>query len=218
MKTDICAVNAKIAIIVHPVTETIKHFSNYNDAELIELWQRGDDHAFEFLYKKYVVKLLSIAVQKTDDRAFAEEIVHDAFLDLHINKHNLPVINSISAYLYVIIKRKLLDFYRHQQVKKKHAFYVSSQTRNYIHNPVSDQLETREFERLLDQEINKIPLQSRTVFLMRRTQDLSNKKIAAELKISENTVEQHMRKALKMLRLAFHTEINLLLLFIFFCS
>ena len=53
-------------------------------------------------------------------------------------------------------------------------------------------IETRELEKMLNSEIEKLKLSRQTYF--------TNREIAMHLEISENTVEQHMRKALRILR------------------
>jgi RNA polymerase sigma-70 factor (ECF subfamily) len=65
-------------------------------------------------------------------------------------------------------------------------------------------IDTKELELLLQQEIQKLPPQCQHVFRLRREDELSNKEIALELNISENTVEQHMRKAMRLLKNALH--------------
>lgn len=55
-------------------------------------------------------------------------------------------------------------------------------------------------ELLLQEEIQKLPPQCKHVYRLRREAELSNKEIARQLNISENTVEQHMRRALRLLR------------------
>ena len=38
----------------------------YSDASLILLWQKGDEKAFDCLYKRYVLYLINIAIKKTN--------------------------------------------------------------------------------------------------------------------------------------------------------
>lgn len=179
-----------------------KDSSNCNDDELIILFKKGNVHAFEQIHKKYSSILLTIAVQKTADRELAKEMVQDAFMTLYINKQKADQIVSIKAYLYSIIKNKILDHYRHQLVQQKYTLYAQH------HNSQADYssqnlIETKELEQQLEAEIEKIPSQSRLVFTLKRHHSMSNKEIALKLSISENTVEQHMRKALRRLRVAF---------------
>ena len=52
----------------------------------------------------------------------------------------------------------------------------------------------------LRQALSELPEQCRTVFQMSRFEDLKYKEIAERLAISPKTVENHMGKALKLLR------------------
>lgn len=179
-----------------------KGLPNCQDHVLIQLWQEGNAQAFEQIYKKYSALLLTIAVQKTADRELASEMVQDAFMTLFINKKKAGRITSLKAYLYMIIKNKILDHYRHKLVQQKYILYAQQST-SQVDYSSQNLLETKELEKQLETEIQKIPPQSRLVFTLKRNHYLSNKEIATELSISENTVEQHMRRALKILRRAF---------------
>lgn len=197
------------------MVEAHKDFSNLSDEMLIASWQDGSDKAFEYIFKKYVLTLSKIAIQKIDDKEAAEEIVHDAFMHLYQKKKDLPVIKSIPAFLYVIIKRNLLDLYRHKEVIAKYQRYQQYQliqNQQCAINAGETIYETKELEKQLEEEINKIPEKSRAVFIMRRESEMSNREIAKQMNISENTVEQHMRKAIKRLKIAFNTDFIILFL------
>jgi RNA polymerase sigma-70 factor (family 1) len=200
--------------------EAHKDFIDLNDEMLIASWQQGSEQAFEYIYKKYVLSLTKIAMQKIDDKETAEEMVHDAFMHLYQKKSNLPVIKSISAFLYIIIKRNLLDLYRHKEVVAKYQRYQQyqlNQNQQCTINSSFTLFETKELEKQLEEEIDNIPQKSRTVFKMRRENEMSNKEIAQQLNISENTVEQqHMRKAIRRLKVAFNTELIIILITICF--
>jgi len=51
---------------------------------------------------------------------------------------------------------------------------------------------------LLTQAVASLPARCRQVFTLRKVYGLSQKEIAAELKISENTVEQHLAKGTRL--------------------
>lgn len=182
------------------------------DLDLVVLWQQGDKKAFELIYKRYAVQLLAIAMQKTGDRDLAQEIVQDVFISFYKNKNTADQISSLIAYLYVLLKNKIYDAYRHQLVKKKYEDYATHFITEEDYSTVSI-IETRDLEKRLTIEIEKLPPQCRTVFKLSRQKFLPNKQIAAALQISENTVEQHMRKALRILRKSLlHYEKSLLIL------
>lgn len=181
---------------------TIKVLKDHTDAELILLWQQGNDTAFAVLYEKYILQLLAIAMDKTRDRQVAEELVQDTFLSFYKSGVSLDKLNSVMAFLYVILKNKILDWHRKNARQRKFANYF---TTYFADKDDSTQalIETRELELLLQEEIEKLPEQCRKVFTLRRKEFLSNKEIALQMEISENTVEQHMRKALRLLRVSF---------------
>jgi RNA polymerase sigma-70 factor (family 1) len=170
-----------------------------SDAELILRWQQGDERSFEIIYKKYVLVLLAQAMRKTNDRVISEEIVQNTFITLYKHKNEAARIVSIGAWLYTILKNKILDHYKHEAVVRKHEDFYAARSSPGIYN-MEARLEAKELEVLLLDIIEGLPSRCKEIFKLSRLEYLSNKEIASRLHISENTVEQHMRKALKILR------------------
>ncbi|QEH40645.1 RNA polymerase sigma factor [Chitinophaga sp. XS-30] len=190
-----------------------------SDLELILLWQKGEERAFEMIYKRYAVQLLSIAYRKVGERDIAEDIVQEAFITLFKNKESANTIASLFAYLYVTLKNKILDAYRRDALQKKYAQHANIRFEVEDNSPYF-QIETRDLEKKLESEIEKLPPQCGKVFKLSRQKHLSNKEIALQLGISENTVEQHMRKALRILRgnlLYYDKSIMLLIVMAYEC-
>jgi RNA polymerase sigma-70 factor (ECF subfamily) len=165
------------------------------------------------LYHNYAVELLTIALQKTDDREVARELVQAVFVTLYNYKAFSHQIDSMKAYLYTMLKNRILDHYRHVLVQKKFYDHSSYQYAMASKNDVQSYIDTKDLELQLNEEIGKLPPQCQTVFRLRREQELSNREIALQMNISENTVEQHMRKALRVLRVALHIGKKALFLF-----
>jgi len=183
----------------------------YSDQELQRLWYEGHQWAFDLLYKRYVIKLLGIAMQKTNNRSLSEELVQDTFMAYYNLAEQKRAHVSAFAFLYVMLKNKIIDHYRHELVKKKFESHFAYTFDNVDHSTTS-LIDTRELERLIDHQIGQLPPQCQTVFTLSRKHWLSNKEIASTLQISENTVEQHMRKALKFLRLSVLRHVKILLM------
>jgi RNA polymerase sigma-70 factor (ECF subfamily) len=59
---------------------------------------------------------------------------------------------------------------------------------------------SKELENKFREALNELPEQCRTVFQLSRFEDMKYKDIADKLDISIKTVENHMGKALKLLR------------------
>jgi RNA polymerase sigma-70 factor (family 1) len=174
-------------------------YSGYGDAELIQYWLKGNETAFDTLYKRYLVRLLNTAFQKTNSRELAQELVQETFMELYLHRHRLEIHTSLQGYLFTILKNKIFNYYRHELVQKKYRQFVES--RGEQHSIDSGKaLESKELQDRIAALIQQLPSQCRTVFLLSREGLLSNKEIAEQLNISVNTVEQHIRKARRLLR------------------
>ncbi len=166
---------------------------------MIALWQAGDEGAFDALYKRYVVYLVNTAVQKTDSLDNAKELVQDVFLSLYLRRKELQTTISLKPYLFTALKNKIYNHYYKQLSRVKYEKSVANDLR-IVTNNLQDDYEAKELNRQLQEKINELPPQCRTVFLMSREEQLSYKEIAERLNISVNTVDQHIQKALRILR------------------
>jgi len=63
------------------------------------------------------------------------------------------------------------------------------------------QIEAEETEQILIAAIDSLPLKCRIVFGLSRFEEMNYQKIAENLDISVKTVEHHITKALKLLRI-----------------
>lgn len=68
------------------------------------------------------------------------------------------------------------------------------------------------FESYIDSLIDKLPPARREIFLLSRKHYLSNKEIADQLQISENTVESQMTKAIFFMKQHVRRDYGVLLL------
>jgi RNA polymerase sigma factor (sigma-70 family) len=66
---------------------------------------------------------------------------------------------------------------------------------------------------MINNTIETLPTKCREVFILSRKEFLANKEIAKKLNISENTVEQHIRKAIRRIRQSIDVVIKIILLF-----
>jgi RNA polymerase sigma-70 factor (family 1) len=177
----------------------IDPYNGLGDAELIQLWVNGDEAAFDTLYRRYVVRLLNTAFQKTNSREMAQELVQDVFMELYLHRAKITIHTSLQGYLFTILRNKIFNYYRHQLVQKKYRQFVVQRGEQLAHDS-GKALEGKELQDKVRVLIQELPAQCRTVFLLSREQQLSNKQIAEQLDISVNTVEQHIRKARRILR------------------
>ncbi len=177
----------------------IKKYDNDSDPELISLWKKGDEKAFECLYKRYVVYLTNIAAKKTTSIDIAKDCVQEVFLSVYQLKDQLQTTTSLKAYLYTALQHKIYNHYQKVLTRIKYE-QAASVDLKIVGNHLNEEFESKELEKQIQQKILNLPPQCRKVFLMSREEQLPYKEIAKQLNISVNTVDQHIQKALRILK------------------
>lgn len=181
-----------------PILSHIK-LSQYTDNEIFLLWRNGNDLAFNEIYRRNIVKLLEIAIKKTICLDDAEELVQNAFIKLYQQRDVIKNDNNIFGYLCVILRNQVFNLVRDKKVQ---IDYETVSLQNPQSMDTLEIIEYKELESFFERVIQTLPLKCREVFILSRKKFLSNKQIAHELNISENTVEQHIRKAIHRLRIS----------------
>ncbi|WP_162946648.1 RNA polymerase sigma-70 factor [Chitinophaga barathri] len=166
---------------------------------MLTCWKKGDQAAFDALYERYAVMLLKKAYEKTGDKETAREFVQEVFLELLERKDRLDIHTSFKAYIFTALRNRVLNYLHRQYIH--HKYEVFQETRPpAVSNDVETYLSHKELSLRMADAIQQLPDKCRQVFLLSRSEELSNKEIAERSGISVNTVEQHMRKALRLLR------------------
>lgn len=148
-----------------------------------------------------MVQLVAVASKKINDPETAKDLVQEIFTTLLTKRDDLVEIVSLKAYLYTSLKHAIFNHYRKELTNKRYEEFALN-TSLHSDDSLLSRLHARELEEHLAEAIETLPPQCKTVFKLSRQEHLSNSQIATRLQISENTVEQHMRKALRILRVS----------------
>jgi RNA polymerase sigma-70 factor (family 1) len=136
----------------------------------------------------------------------AEDLVQDTFLKLIESDTKITDYHNIGAILFTILKNKCLDYIKHKTVVEKHHESVTENYEYMVANKFaleddSIRIITRnEIRKALKEAIDKLPEQTRKIFVMNKLKEKKYKEIAQILNISEKTVEYHISKAFSFLR------------------
>ncbi|HEY4196242.1 MAG TPA: RNA polymerase sigma-70 factor [Mucilaginibacter sp.] len=170
-----------------------------SDAELLNLLREGDRMAFDQLYNRYWRKLLHFAVQKTDDFMEAENLVQDVFVALWHRRESIEVRGSLSAYLTVSVKYRIINW-----LDRKRSIRLYGEDNSPIFDPLDnstqEHLELSQLKEQLEMLVNELPKQAQLIFRLSHT-GMSHREIAEELEISEKAVNAHLVRTRKNLRL-----------------
>jgi RNA polymerase sigma-70 factor (ECF subfamily) len=191
-----------------------RYFSmDLQDEQIAALLVVRNETAFEQVFKTHYKNLYAYALTILKDEIEAEEIVQQVFFKLWDRSEKLHVSGPVAAYLYRAVHNESLNFLKHQKVKETHRLHVAYAMKNNTEQPQGKML-SRELEQKFREALNELPEQCRTVFQLSRFEDMKYRDIADKLQISVKTVENHMGKALKILRTQLVDFLSLLFMFI----
>ncbi len=184
---------------------------NLHDQELVQALKKGSEKAFTEIYNQYWKKLLSISYRYLQDKTLAEGVVQEVFISLW-NKREIIEIETLESYLATAVKystfKAIHKNNRHTQVEGSVStsdFYVEDEV-----------IEARFLKDYLDGVVNTLPEKCRLIFKLSRESQLSNQEISSNLNISEKTVEAHITRAIKVLRVNLHKVGLSILMTLFF--
>ena len=181
-----------------------------SDKQILECLQQSDEQVFELFFKTYYERLCNYANTILDDMDEAEEMVQNAFLTIWEKRAAIEVHTSLKSYLYRAVYNSSLNLVKHRKVQRKHeAFYRGTVTAEYENT--TEQLMGNELHGLAQKAIEELPPQCRMVFKLSRFENLSYAEIAAQMNISAKTVENHIIRALKVLRIKLKDYLPLLI-------
>jgi len=159
----------------------------------------GDESAFAAVYEWYGEKVYRLAFRFLKDQAYSEEIVQETFIKLWLTKDKLDPQRDLWLYLFVIAKRLSINTLR-QHYQSANAFEQLAIKMAEIHNVTEEEIIAHDLEQFTQKILQKLPKQQQQIFKMSRLEGLTHKEIAERLRISPNTVKNHMVEALKTLK------------------
>ncbi|MBC5993521.1 RNA polymerase sigma-70 factor [Pontibacter cellulosilyticus] len=154
--------------------------------------------AYESLFRSNYKKLCSRACRITNDMAAAEDLVQEVFVNFWNNTER-QFIDTPEAYLYTAVINKALNYTTSQKRRLEiNAKYLEFQPK--AGNSIEQEMLDQELQQKIQQSIEALPPVCQKVFLLSRYEEMSHKEIADFLNISPNTVDNHIKKALAILR------------------
>ncbi|MCF2442844.1 RNA polymerase sigma-70 factor [Dyadobacter sp. CY345] len=170
----------------------------YSDEQLLSLIQENNDEsAFTMLYDRYFRILFNYTYSKVNDQFAAQEIVQELFVSIW-QQSNRSKVNSGRSYLFSSVKNLIISYYRKEYTRKFHYDRWQIQSEDSV-NLTDQDILTSDLQIRYEEGLHLLPPKCKEVFILSRKGN-SNKEIALQLSISEKTVEQHITKALRVLK------------------
>lgn len=182
------------------------------EKQVLETLQLGNESAFEMIFRTYYQPLCRYAYSFLQDKEEAEEVVQSSFITVWDKRNSLTIETSVKSYLYRMVRNGCLNVIKHEKVKQQHVAHELAMM-EVSHESVSQKVQAAELETKISEAIKTLPEQCRLVFQLSRFEELKYQEIADQLQISIKTVENHMGKALKLMRVQLKDYLPLFLIF-----
>ena len=178
---------------------------------------KNEYNDFTYIFELYRKQFVQFAYSYIRDMDDAEDIYMDVILHFWENRKDLTPDIHLPSYLLKAVKNRALNYLRQQQTRHGiHERIFDHKTRelNFRISTLEDcepvELFSDEIKRIINETILSMPEQTRKIFYMSRYGNKTNKEIAEKLNINIKTVEYHIHKSLKALRISLKDYLPLL--------
>jgi len=186
-----------------------------------------EERFFNTIYNKYYQRSYLFVKSYVHSDIVTEDIVTEAIIALweHVRQQEYfeQEENSgkdIAPLLFTILRNKAYNYLKHEAVRRSAIenlqdikSYELSVRISSLEECNPDKIFMQDISRIVEETLCQLPQQTRMIFQMSRNEGKSNMEIASEISISEKTVEYHITKSLKALRLSLKDYLPIFLFF-----
>jgi len=179
------------------------------DTNLMLRTKNGDQQAFRELVERHKISVLNLCLRFVGNKEDAEDLAQEVFIRVFQAAPNYEVKAAFTTWLYRITVNLCLN---HQRRKKILHFFSLDQGKNAQHqiqNRVPEfaanerpdvDFEKKEVQKYVQQAIQSLPENQKSVLILYRYHDLSYKEIAEVLDTTVSAVESRLHRAKENLK------------------
>ena len=179
---------------------------------LLSAVQRGDQKAFDTLFRRYYPMLCAYG-HRFVELEDAEEIVEDSLLWIWENRETLVIESSLNSYLFKMVYRRALNKLAHIDATQRADTRFYEEMQEMLQD--TDYYQIEELAKRIEDAVAALPESYRVAFVMHRFRDMSYKEIAETLGVSPKSIDFRIQQALKQLRVDLKDYLPLLLPLLF---
>jgi RNA polymerase sigma-70 factor (family 1) len=163
----------------------------------LQAFRKGDEAAFDHLFREYFSMLSLFAYRITGDTAISEDIVQTCFEKLWKKRRSLDYIQSVKSYLYTSVRYGCITYIK----KKKNGVALESlaELADMKGNAESAMILAETIKQVHD-AIAALPPRMQQVFRMYYLEGRSYREIGEMLNTEPETIRNQRFKALQLVR------------------
>lgn len=178
-----------------------------SDEKLFEQYRGGDTAAIRTLIERHVIDLLAFLTRMVGDRAGAEDVFQDTFLQIHVAAGTFDATRRFRPWLFTIAANKARDYLRRRN--RRRTLDLSAPIRGGGEDSASEfvdlleidiptpgaGIEAEEQSKLVQEALETLPPALKEILLLAYFQRLSYAQIAEDLQIPLGTVKSRLHAA-----------------------
>jgi len=171
----------------------------YTDEELVKRFQQGDERAYVELVKRYKDRLLNFVYRYLNSYEQSEDVVQDTLMKLYTSAHMYREIAKFSTWIFTIAANLAKSELRRLKRRRTVSIHTMGfddkeyEIPSEAYDPAKE-TESNYGEKQIQQAIDTLPDQFKTVIILREVQQLSYEEISQILGISIGTVKSRINR------------------------
>jgi RNA polymerase sigma-70 factor (family 1) len=172
--------------------------SSEQDRIILDQLKQGDKAAFCEIYDRYWYKIYLVFYRRLKSKEISEELVQNLFMRLWERRDRLSI-NQLENYLFTAARNSFIDYISSQAVAANYVNYFK--TTHAAESNVTEQIvEFDDLSEAIEKGLHKLPSKTSEVFRLSKLNNWPIAKISKHLSLSEKTVEYHLTKSLKFMK------------------
>lgn len=170
------------------------------EEDIISAIREGNAAAFQHVFENCYEPLCAYAFTMLRNAAEAEDVVQSIFMKLWERRNELEIRQSVRSYLFRSVYNQCLNQIEHRAVISRHHANSKWTEKTTVNIPEESEGLPDDLDEKIRLAVDRLPAQCRKVFVMSRFDGLRYPEISSQLNISVNTIQNHICKALRLLR------------------
>lgn len=176
-------------------------YASVTDEDLMEMFQKGNETAFNELVFRYEKRLHNFLYRYTHNHQDCEDLVQETFLRVHKSKHLYERIAKFSTWMYTIALNLAKSLYKKKQKMLKFSIHEDENDPNDYEFQIEDnsiladeELHQKLCIEQLKKALDTLPDEFKEVVVLRDIQELTYEEISEKTGVPMGTVKSRINR------------------------
>ncbi len=183
----------------------------YDIIKFLKDLANDDERVFRIVFDYYKAPFHATAFKMTRSADIAEEIIQEVFVTIWLKRKLVADAENPEGYLFTILHNSIYSHFR-KLAQERRLESKLKQLREDSYNNIETLLIEKEDRSILENVINRLPPQQRLIYKLAKQDGISREAIATQLKISPNTVRNHLAAAVDHLQTYLKKSVSAIIL------